>query len=388
MDLERFQHRYIIGKTGTGKSTTLLRFMLEDIERGEGLLYIDPHGDDAEKLLDLIPRSRKTDVILFDPSRYTSPINILENVAVDQRPRIASSVVEIIRNVARYEGAPTPVLNRVVRHAVMALFDMPNATLLNIRDLLLNERFRTRAIDRTTDPITRSFWQDEFLSMTEREQRDFRASTLNNLDALIDDARLRHTIGYPRSVFNMVDVLNGKILIARLPQGALGIEKTRVLGAILLAMLHSVALGRANHLPFHVYLDECHHFGTGTLIEMLSGIRKFGVSLTLCHQYLRQLSPELQNAIIGNVGTKIVFRVGISDAEFLEHEFGVNNVLSNLVDLHPGVARIATPSDSLVQRFMPTIPQRTSISAEIEKYSRRHYARSERAVSGWIAHNP
>ena len=181
----------------------------------------------------------------------------------------------------------------------------------------------------------------------------------------------------------METVLNGKILIASLPQGKLGVEKTRVLGSLLIAMLHSIAL-RGATTPCSVFIDECHHFGTGSLIEMLSGIRKFGVSITLCHQYLDQLTPPFRYAILGNVGEKIIFQVSIPDATLLERELSVDNLLSSLSVLTPHVARVSRPFEKSVQQEMPPLPQRTGASGRIVAFSRRHYTRSKRSVEGWI----
>lgn len=378
-------HTYIIGKSGTGKSTHLLHLLLQNIDKGHGIFFIDPHGDDADKLLDLIPKHRAKDVILFNPAELTQPINILEDVLPFQRPRIASSMVEAVRNVARYDNTPTPVLNRIIRHSVSALFDTQNTTICDIRRMLLDDKFRSRIVRNTKDAVTKSFWIDEYDPMTDKEKRDFRTSTLNNVDAFLDDPRIRNTIGYPKSIFKMADVLDGKMLIAKLPQGALGIEKTRVLGSLLIAMFHAAALSRPTREPFHVAIDECHHFGTGSLIEMLSGIRKFGVNIILSHQYLDQLSDDFRHAILGNAGIKTVFQIGIPDALLLENEFEFNNTLRGLHELEPGVARITSPNSKPQQIPMPTLPQRTSYREEIERFNRRHYTRTRRKVEGWIS---
>ena len=163
-------HRYILGKSGTGKSTALLRLLIEDVHKGHGVFYIDPHGEDAQKLLDLIPNERANDVIFFDPSEYTQPINILENVPTTQRSRIAGAIVEAVRNVAGYDDTPTPVLSRVLRHSVIALFDTKDTTLLDIRRLLVSDTFRKVVLSNITDKTTLSFWRDEYEPMTEERE--------------------------------------------------------------------------------------------------------------------------------------------------------------------------------------------------------------------------
>jgi hypothetical protein len=384
----RFQHRYILGKTGTGKSTTMLSLMLDDMEAGDGLFYIDPHGQDADLLLEHIPDTRKRDVILFDPSDIDNPapINVLEHVAPEWVPFVASSIVDTFKSVWGYDQLSTPVLDQYLYNATAALLEMPGATLMHIKPMLTSSRFREQVLEHVTDPVIRDFWETDFAAMSPREQRETSRSTLNKIGLLMADPRIRNTFGYPKSAVDLPGVLDGKILIARLPQGRLGLQKTRILGAILLARLHAVALSRSDRTAFHIYLDECHHFGTGTLIEMLSGIRKFGVSLTLCHQYINQLTPPLRDAMLGTIGTKIVFRVGLADAEALKHEFPVNNLFWSVADLAPHTARISTPTTQYYEREMPTLPnERNSAMAEaIRRFSQRHHTRSRGRVEKQI----
>ena len=376
----RFQHRYILGKTGVGKSTLMLSLMLEDIAAGDGLFYIDPHGQDADRLLEYIPERRRRDVILFDPSdiRQPQPINVLAGVAPDWRPFIASSVVDTFKSVWGYDGLATPVLDQVLYNSTAALLEAPNATLFGIWRLLTDELYRTTILEHVADPVVRGFWEREFAVLTPRERREMTRSTLNKIGMLMADPRIRATFGQARSAIDLPGVLQGKIMIARLPQGRLGLSKTRVLGSILLARLHAAALAQPPSTRFHIYLDECHHFGTATLIEMLSGIRKFGVSLTLCHQYLDQLPLPLRQAVLGSVGTKIVFRVGLADAETLKHELPVNSVMSSVAETPPFQARVSTPSGEFLSYRLPTLPnERSAERAEkIRRWSRRHHSRN------------
>ena len=383
MDLDpahRFQHRYILGKTGVGKSTLMLALMLEDIAAGDGLFYIDPHGEDADRLLEYIPESRRRDVILFDPSHLDQPqpINVLADVAPEWRPFIATSIVDTFKSVWGYDGMATPVLDQVLYNATAALLEAPKATLFGIWRMLIDEPYRTTVLEHVSDPVVSDFWIREFASLSPREQRETTRSTLNKIGMLMADPRLRATFGRARSAIDLPGILNGKIMIARLPQGRLGLSKTRAIGAILLARLHAATLAREGRQPFHIYLDECHHFGTGTLIEMLSGVRKFGISLTLCHQYLDQLQVPLRNAVLGSVGTKIVFRVGLADAEALKHELPVNSVMHSVAETPPFRARVSTPAGEFMSPRLPTLPnERSKKGAErIRRLSRRHYSRN------------
>lgn len=386
----RFQHRYILGKTGVGKSTTLLALMRGDLERGDGLFYIDPHGGDADRLLAHVPPSRRTDVILFDPSdiAHPAPINLFEGVAPDWRPFVASSVVDTFKSVWGYDRLSTPVMDQYLYNSAAALLDAPDGTLMGIKLMLTRDGFRERVLGHVCDPIVRDFWERDYAAMPERERRETARSTLNKIGMLLADPRIRNTIGYPRSAIDIDWVLaEGKVLIARLPQGRLGLQKTAMLGALLLARVHAAALMRGEGgRPFHVYLDEAHHFGTGTLIEMLSGIRKFGVSLTLCHQYIDQLSAPLREAVLGAVGTKIVLRVGLADAEALRHEFPEDRIHFTVAELRPFQARVSSPYGLAFIRQTPRPPEGGSPAEadRIRRYSRRHHTRARRKVERYI----
>jgi hypothetical protein len=386
----RFQHRTILGKTGMGKSTLMRQLMLRDMEAGDGLFYVDPHGGDADRLIEHIPRQRRSDVILFDPSdiEHPAPINVLEGVSPQWRAFTASSLVDTFKSIWGYDTMSTPVMDQYLYNSIAALLEMPRASLMDMYFMLTREPFRNEVLAHVTDPAIRDFWQTQFATMPERERRDSTRSTLNKIGMLIADPRIRAVIGYPKSVFAFDDVLNGKILIARLPQGRLGLQKTQVLGALLLARIHAAALARPDTTkPFHIYLDECHHFGTGTLIEMLSGIRKFGVSLTLCHQYIDQLTPRLRDAILGTVGTKIVFRSGLADAEALRHEFPVNGIYDSIAETGPFEVQINSPdgrSKCAVANDTP-LPEGEKTAKRVRAYSKRHYTMSKKRVEGWIA---
>lgn len=385
----RFQHRYILGKTGTGKSTLMRAMMLDDIARGDGLFYVDPHGQDADALLEHIPSARRTDVILFDPSddENAAPINLIADVPTAWRPFVASSMVDTFKSIWGYDTLSTPVLDQYLYNTVAALLAMPGATLMDIRFMLTSEPFRQKAIGYVADPAIRSFWTYDFTALSERERRETTRSTLNKIGALVADPRVRGVIGYPKSTIRLEQVLGGKILIARLPQGRLGLQKTQMLGSLLLARLHMAALAREDRQPFHIYLDECHHFAPGTLSEMLSGVRKFNVSLTLCHQYIAQLPVRLRDAILGTVGTKIVFRVGEADAEALRHEFPVNQVWHAVSETPVYAAQVSLPVGRTSLKVDPDIEfaSRPEMARRIRAHSRRHHTIRRTRVERFVA---
>lgn len=381
----RFQHRHLLGKTGTGKSTCLSNLILADMRAGDGIFLIDPHGQDADRLLELVPSTRRRDVILFDPSdsENPAPINLLDGVTPERRAFVASSIVDSFKSVWGYDGLATPVLDQYLYNTTAALLETPGATLLGIYRMLTRQEYRAEVLAHVTDPVVQSFWAREVAAMSPRELRESTRSTLNKIGLLMADPRIRHTFGVARSAWRLEAALEGKIVIARLPQGRLGLQKTRVIGALLLARLHALALaGQGERPTCHVYIDECHQFGTGTLIEMLSGIRKFGVSLTLCHQYLDQLSRPLREAVLGTIGTRIIFRVGLADAAVLDREFPVDNTYPSVSELAPFTARISTPDRLFRETTLPPVPNGGSAETAlaIRRYNRRHHTRSRRKI--------
>lgn len=323
----RFHHTWLLGKTGSGKSTALERWAIDDIHNGDGVAFIDPHGTSIDTILDYIPAHRIDDVILLDlaDTEHPVPFNIFDDVSPERRPFVASAFVDTIKSVWRY-GYATPQMDMYLYNAAAALLDVPDGTVLGIKYLLSvsSDQYRKRAIGHIKDPVIKDFWQHDF-EMPERELRDRTMSAYNKISALISDPAIRNVLGYPDSAFDMRRVLDEqKILLVRVPQGHLGIEKSSTVGALVLAQLHLAALSRETTAPFHVFVDECHHFGTATITEMLSGIRKFGISMTLAHQYLGQLPTDVLEAFLGTAGSIVCFRLGARDATLMGEELALS----------------------------------------------------------------
>lgn len=384
---QRFRHTWIIGQTGTGKSTFLINQALSDIQRGDGVCFVDPHGDAVDTVLSLFPQERRGDVIVYDPSDDDYPIawNPLHGVPCERRAFVASAVVDGLKSVWHYT-IPTPQLDQILYNTTAALLDVPDGSLLGIYAMLTREAYRARVIGHVSDPVVRDFWGG-FDALSDRDKREMTRSTLNKIQWLMADPRIRNSLAQPRSAFDLTEVMaERRVLLIRLPHGRLGQQKANTVGALLLAHLHSAALSRSDREPFHIYIDECHHLGTPTLMEMLSGIRKFAVSLTLSTQYLGQLKDELQSALIGNVGTKIAFRTGIEDARRLEDEFFVDNLESSLAELPPHVARIVTPTVSFTTPIADLDGYfDEKIRRRIANQSRRSYASPRKHVEERIA---
>jgi hypothetical protein len=334
---QRFAHTWVLGKSGTGKTTALLRWAIDDIHNGDGIAFFDLHGDAAQELLNYIPPHRRGDVLFYDPSDRDYPIgfNILDTVPTDNKAFIASSVVDTFKSIWGHSWGPQ--LEQFLYESTAALLDVPNGTLLGIKFLLTSPTYRKHVLQYVQDPAIRDFWETDFEEhMPEREQRERTLSTLNKIGAIISDPVIRNSVGQPRTAIDFKNILDQqKIIIVSLPQGQLSINKASLLGALLLSNLHLTALGRTNRRPFHIYIDECHHFGTVTLTEMLSGIRKFGVSLVLGHQYIDQVGNDFRSALIGTAGTVVSFRVGVTDADVLKREFDLTTDDTPLTQLTP-----------------------------------------------------
>jgi type IV secretory pathway TraG/TraD family ATPase VirD4 len=387
----RFSHTWVIGKTGVGKSTALIRWAVDDILAGDGVAFFDPHGDAAEEIMRHVPRNRRDDVVYFNPYELSIGFNPLDTVPEERKAFVASAIVDTFKSVWGYADIATPTLDQFLHNGARALMDMPDGTLFGLKFLLTSPTYRKRVISHIKDPTIADFWRTDFEEhMPEREQRERTLSTLNKIGALIADPAIRASIAQPRSRLDLKDIIEtGKVLIVSLPQGQLGIEKSALIGSLILSQLHLAALTSTrsvNRPPFHIYVDECHHFGASTLPEMLSGIRKFGVSLVLAHQYLDQLPAKLKAALLGTVGTIVAFRIGAKDVDYIEPEFRLTNDDYSLCELSPFEAyartgftthRLAMPE--VAYQDYPGAPRR------IRNLSRSQYAADREVVEAKIA---
>lgn len=332
------EHIYIVGQSGTGKSTMMKDMMLSDIQKGHGVLYIDPHGPDTDDLLQYIPYERRNDVVLFDPSdtEYTmawNPLEINGHIAV-----ITSTIERAIKDNSGYQDIGTPTMSLYIRATVAALLEA-GEPLTGMSFMLTSPRYRLQVLDKVHDPLIKRFWSD-FELLTPKDKRQEIASTYNKAFSMILDQRVRNIITQKKSLFSPREALSGKIILARLPQGQLGFEQVRMLGLLILSQLHLAALSHPATVPTHVYLDEVHTFEGGTLAEMLTGIRKYGVGLTMAHQNLSQLSPRLLTTVLGNTAKKYIFRVSLPDAERLNEHQGPDNYHYELNKLPRFLARL------------------------------------------------
>lgn len=330
-------HSYILGQSGTGKSTLLKQNILTAISKGHGVFYLDPHGHDTDELLQYIPKRRCKDVILFDPSREEvvafNPLEDLGNL-----PFMISVLVDTIKDTSSYSGMPTHRMDMVVGYSLYALAEAKR-TLADWPDFLLDANFRNECLKSVKNEVVLKFWRSYIDHMADRERRDEFSSTLNKSFNIILDPRVRKVLSYQQSSFTCADVVKGKIFLAKLPQGQLSKGRTSLLGSVLLSLMHQACLSREISVPFEFFLDECHLWAPSVVKEMLSGVRKFNVHVTLAHQFIDQLEEDYFSAILGNCQSLTVFRTSMDDGKRLEDRFGVNNVSVSFKELPPYQAR-------------------------------------------------
>jgi hypothetical protein len=325
---DRRQHVYTIGKTGAGKTTMLRNLILQDIEAGRGVGLIDPHGDFAEEVLDHIPPWRTDHVVYFNPADVKHPIgfNFLEPVPAGRRHLIASGVVSAFKNI--WSESWGPRLEYILYATVAALLDCENVSLLGVQRMLVDGRYRAWVIKQIKNPIVRSFWTDEFENYDARFRAEVLSPVQNKVGQLLMSPPITNILGQVRSTIDPRFIMDQeRIFIANLSKGLLGEDKSNLLGAMLVAKFQLAAMERADvpeseRRDFFLFVDEFQNFASNSFAAVLSEARKYRLCLTLSHQYSEQLRPEVRDAVFGNVGSIIAFRVGESDASLLEREFG------------------------------------------------------------------
>jgi hypothetical protein len=323
---DRFSHIYSIGKTGSGKTTLLLNMALDDIHKGYGVVLIEPHGDACQRLLADIPAHRIQDVIYFDATNpvYRTGFNPLLNVPVEERHLVASEIVLSFKKI--WIDSWGPRLEYILRNTILTLLEYPVATFLDIQPLLLDRAFRNLVLQYTENEAILSFWHNEFDTYNNSFKIEVIMPILNKAGVFSANAILKAIVGQQETI-SIDQIMNtSKILICNLSKGIIGEDVSQILGSLLTTNIQTAAMRRAklpeqSRKPFMVYIDECHSFITTSFASMLSEVRKYNVGLFLTHQYLEQLPEEVRNAILGNVGTIICFRLGTTDAKVMAEEF-------------------------------------------------------------------
>lgn len=323
---DRFSHIYAIGKTGVGKTTLLLNMAIDDIYKGYGVCLLEPHGDACLKMLQAIPEHRKQDVIYFDATDPAHPtgLNPLHNVPAEQRHLVASELVLAFKKI--WGDSWGPRLEYILRYCLLTLLEYPNATLLDITPLLLDQQYRNVILQFTDNHSLVSFWKYEFDKYTPSLRAEAIMPILNKAGVFSSNPILKGIVGQQTGI-NITDIMdNGKILVCNLAKGMIGEDVSQILGSLITTGIQTAAMRRAavsedRRTPFMVFIDECHGFINTSFAGMLSEVRKYNVGLYLTHQYLEQLSDETRSGVLGNVGTTICFRLSANDSEVMEKEF-------------------------------------------------------------------
>jgi len=396
---DRRRHLYVIGKTGVGKTTLLENMAIADIRAGNGLAIVDPHGEFADKMLDFIPKSRVNDVIYFNPGDLDFPIalNVIEKVAPEQRHLIASGLVGVFKKI--WADSWGPRLEYLLRNAILALLEYPNSTLLGIMRILVDKNYRKKVIEKVQDPVVRSFWIEEFQKYPDRFLAEAVAPIQNKVGQFLTSPLVRNIVGQTQSKINMRKVMDeGKILILNLSKGRIGEDNSALLGAMMITRLQLAAMSRIEiseekRRDFYLYVDEFQNFATESFANILSEARKYRLNLILAHQYITQLEEPVRDAVFGNIGTLVTFRVGAEDAEFLERELAPEFNANDLVNLAKYDIYLKLMIDGMASRpfsatTLPPYPKiEKSYRETVIKNSREHYASSreevEEKISKW-----
>ena len=398
---DRRQHTYVVGKTGTGKSVLLSNMIIQDIANGEGACVVDPHGELVEGLLSKIPEERLQDVIYFNPAdtEFHIGFNVLELPDPKYKHLVASGLMGIFTKI--WANVWSARMEYILNNAVLALLDTPGSTLLGIPRILVDKDFRQKIVMNITDPVVKAFWVNEYEQWQERFRNEAIAPIQNKVGQFLSSALIRNVVGQSKSTIDIFDMMNqGKIFLVNVSKGRIGEDNSALLGAMLITKIQLAAMERVRvpeeqRVDFYLYVDEFQNFATDSFAGILSEARKYRLNLILAHQYIGQLetdqSTKVRDAIFGNVGTMIVFRVGAADAEFLEKEFEPEFTIQDIVNLPNYRTYLKLMVDGITcrpfsARTLPPFKVKTSTVAieEIIENSQQKYARPRQVIENEI----
>ncbi len=394
---DRSRHVYIIGQTGAGKTGTLALLALSDIFHGHGYAIIDPHGDFAVDNMRFIPGSRLKDVIYFNPADTAFPLgfNPLEVTNPNQKTNISSEVIGVLKRMFGESWGPR--LEYILRYTILALLDRPSTTMLDITRMLTDKKFRAETLGYCQDTVVLNFWNIEFASWNDKFVTEAISPVLNKVGAFTANPIIRNIIGQPKSTFDIRKIMDeGKILIVNLSKGLIGEDNAAILGAFLVTKIQLASMSRSDieriedRRPFYLYVDEFQNFATDSFATILSEARKYGLNLTVANQYISQMGENVRDAVFGNVGTIISFRVSADDAPILSKQFEPQFEPNDLLQMHNRnfiinmvIGGEKTPAFNATTLTLPT-PQLDNTALIIEN-TRRNYSRSRSEVEAEIA---
>ena len=362
---DRRRHTYIIGKSGTGKTTLIANMAIDDIRKGRGVAVIDPHGDLCNNILDYVPSSRINDVCYFNPAdpEYVYPLNVLEANNDSQKELIASGVLSIFKKL--YGNVSWgPRLEHILRNAVLTLVNTPGSDLTHIVEILTNKSYREKIVAGLQNQTLKNFWVNEFNKMDPKFQNEAVSPILNKVGQFIASTNIRNTVAHAKSKINIQEIMDQKkILIADLSTGRLGEDNSALLGAMLITQIQLSAMNRVfqtadQRSDFYLYVDEFQNFATEAFIKILSEARKFKLNLIIANQYMAQLDRTIQDAILGNVGSLMSFVVGNQDAFVLAKEFGTAFPPEDLVKIgkYQIICKLSIDSETTQPFYATTLP--------------------------------
>jgi len=350
-DEDRRRHIYIIGRTGTGKSELLKEMILQDIKSGKGLCFIDPH-DTIDLILPLIPPERVEDIIYFDPCDYDRPMgfNLLEASNEQEQHLIANAVIGLMYKLfdPYKTGIVGPRFEHGIRNAMLTVMAEPGSTFVEVQRVLTDPSFMQELLPKVKDPMVRRYWTDQIAQTADFHKSEVLDYTVSKFGRFVGNKVIRNIIGQSKSAFNFREVMDkGKILFINLAKGKLGEENSSFLGLVLIPKILAAAMSRTDvpeeqRRDFYLYVDEFQNFATPDFSTMLSEARKYRLSICVANQFIGQIEDDIKNAIFGNVGTKICFRVGVQDAQYLQHEFQPTFTETDLINIDKFNAYIKT----------------------------------------------
>lgn len=402
---DRRRHMYIVGRTGTGKTQYLLSLMLQDILAGKGLCFIDPHGDAAEEILGLIPPDRAQDVIYFDPGDTERPfgMNMLEAASEDEKHFVVANIIGLMYKLydPNKTGIIGPRFEHGVRNAMLTVMSVPGNTFVEVMRVMQDPDFVRELLPYVNDPVVRRYWTDQIAHTQDFHKSEVLDYTVSKFGRFVTNRMMRNIIGQSQSSFNLRQIMDqGKILIVNLSKGRMGEENSDFLGLILVPKILAAAMSRVDtpedqRRDFYLYVDEFQNFATSTFATILSEARKYRLNLIVANQFVGQIQEDIKNAIFGNIGTLMTFRVGVPDANLLQHEFSPVFSEADLVNIEAQHLYVKTqvngepvpPFSMSVGKDMKAwyAMQRKDITQAIKELSRFTYGRDLAEVEADIS---
>jgi len=396
---DRSRHVYVIGKTGMGKSTLLENMAAQDIKNGEGLCFIDPHGSAIDVLLDYIPEERIGDVVYFAPFDSEHPIsfNILETVPEDQRHLVVQGLMSTFDKI--WPDTFSERMRYILSNTLLALLEYPGSTLLGVNRMYSDKGYREEVVRNITDPTVKAFWEDEFAKWDERFMREATAAIQNKIGQFTANPLVRNIVGQKTSSFDFREIMDDKkILLINLSKGRIGEQNSGLLGGMLITKIYLAAMSRAdlsksdmNNLPpFYLFVDEFQNFANESFADILAEARKYKLNLTMAHQYIDQMEEEVRDAVFGNVGTTIAFRVGPIDAEMLEKIFLPTFTVEDIVNLGKFQLYLTLMIDGVGSKpfsatsLPPLLNNSLSYREEVIEYSRNSFSKPREEIQKYI----